>query len=115
MADQSTPPRCSFYERTPVEGGYRYEKISLMNPRGDTSLETDHPPLVGDLIFLSDATSERRGQYRVIERSWLHSSWGSTDWPYGEAASTTGPLLDVIVEAAEGPFVDEVPSVDEEE
>lgn len=108
MADRSTPPRCSFYERTPVEGGYRYDKISLTNPRGDTYLETDQPPLVGDLIFLSDAVSERRGQYQVVERSWLHSSWGSTDWPYGEPASTTGPLLDIVVEAAMGPFADEV-------
>lgn len=108
MAERNTPPRCSFYERTPVEGGYHYEKISLRNPRGDTYLETDHPPLVGDLIFLSDATSDRRGQYRVIERSWLHSSWGSTDWPYVESVSTTGPLLDIVVERAEGPFVNEV-------
>lgn len=114
MTDQSTPPRCSFYERTPVEGGYRYEKISISSPRGDTRMETAHPPLVGDLIFLSDATSERAGQYRVIERSWLHSSWGSTDWPYDKPASKTGPLLDIVVERAAGPFMDEVSSAEEE-
>ncbi|WP_019059995.1 hypothetical protein [Streptomyces prunicolor] len=107
-------PRCSFYERTPVEGGYRYEKISIKSPRGDTHMVTGHPPLVGDLIYLRDMVKERGGQFRVIDRSWLHSSWGSTSWPYDQPASSVGPLLDIVVEATEGPFVNEVPGVEEE-
>lgn len=40
---------------------------------------------------------------------WLHVGYGSDPWPRGTLTSKKGPLLDIIVEAAEGLFVDEVP------
>ena len=106
-------PRCQFYERVKVEGGYRYNMISINGPGGYGRFVTPHPPAVGDLISLWDAHEKRGGVFRVVDRAWLHSSYGSTDWPYGSPASKEGPLLDVVVEAAEGPFVDEVPGEDE--
>lgn len=108
-------PRCQFYERTAVEGGFRYDMISINGPMGAGRLVTPHPPAVGDLISLWDVHERRGGTFRVIERAWMYSSYGSTDWPYGTPASKEGPLLDIVVEAAEGPFVDEVPSGDDEE
>jgi hypothetical protein len=103
-------PRTSFHERIPVEGGYRYRKISINNRQGDTCLHTPHPPAVGDLIQLWDATERRGGMYQVVARQWLHSSYGSMDWPTGQSDSSVGPLLDIVVEAAEGVFRDEAPS-----
>ncbi len=108
-------PRCQFYERVQVEGGYRYDMINLNGPAGYGRLVTPHPPATGDLISLWDAHEKRGGAFRVLERAWHHSSYGSTDWPYGSPASKEGPLLDIVVEAAEGPFVGEVPHEDEEE
>lgn len=107
-------PRCQFYERVEVEGGYRYDQINVNGPTGFDPLVTPHPPAVGDLIHLWDAYKKRGGTFRVVERAWHHSSYGSTDWPYGSPVSKEGPLLDIIVEAAVGPFVDEAPSEDEE-
>lgn len=105
-------PRCQFYERTAVEGGYRYEMIHLDGPGGYDRFVTPHLPARGDLISLWDAHEKRGGVFRVIERAWHHSSYGSADWPYGQRTSNEGPLLDIIVEGADGPFVDEVPSED---
>ncbi|MFE2164903.1 hypothetical protein ACFXB3_07485 [Streptomyces sp. NPDC059447] len=106
-------PRVSFYERTAIQGGYRYRKISINNRHGDTHLHTLHPPVVGDLIQLWDATERRGGMYQVVARQWLHSSYGSMDWPHGESSPNVGPLLDIVVEAAEGAFRDEAPSEEE--
>jgi hypothetical protein len=106
--------RCNFYRRSPVDVGlWRYDHISLAGPHGDTFLHTPHPPHVGDLIGLYDPFTKKGGVHRVVERSWTHSSWGSADWPYGEPRPHVGPLLDVIVEDAEGPFRDEAPQDDE--
>ena len=101
-------PRCKFHERIKVEGGYRYELINIEGPHGFGRFVTAHPPAVGDLIGLWDAYAQRGGTFRVIERMWLHSGYGSTDWPHGSSMSKEGPLLDIVVEAAEGLFVDEV-------
>lgn len=108
-------PRCQFYVRTPVEGGFRYDMISIDGPNGAGRMVTAYPPAVGDLISLWDALKRQGGTYRVLERAWMHSSYGSTDWPYAERTSKEGPLLDVIVEAAEGPFVDEVSDDEDDE
>jgi len=101
-------PRCQFYERVKVEGGYRYDRININGPSGFGRFVTPHPPAVGDLIGLWDAYEKRGGTFRVVDRMWLHSGYGSTDWPHGSPVSQEGPLLDLVVEAAEGPFVDEV-------
>jgi hypothetical protein len=103
-------PRCQFYERVKVEDGYRYDRININGPNGFGRFVTPHPPVVGDLISLWDADEKRGGTFRVVERAWHHSSYGSTDWPYGSPTSKEGPLLDIIVEVAAGPFVDEVPN-----
>jgi hypothetical protein len=108
-------PRCGFHERVAVEDGYRYDRINIDGPGGFDRLVTPYPPAVGDLITLWDAHERRGGMFRVVERAWHHSSYGSTDWPYGSPASKEGPLLDIIVEAAEGPFADEVPTAEDEE
>lgn len=102
-------PQCSFYVRSPVEsGGYYYDHVSVGGYQADGCLWTSHPPQVGDIIHLWDQNTKSGGQYRVIERAWMHSSYGSANWPYGQAEPTGGPMLDVIVEAAEGLFRDQV-------
>ncbi|MER6832680.1 hypothetical protein ABT320_01600 [Streptomyces cellulosae] len=109
MTDTGYPaPRCQFYERVKVKGGFRYDLINVSGPNGFDRFVTPHPPAVGDLISLWDAHRERGGVYRVVDRAWHHSSYGSTDWPYGSQAPKRGPLLDIVVEAAGGLFVDEV-------
>lgn len=107
--------RCIFAERTAVDGGFRYDRISIANRDGDGYLRTPMPPVVGDLIHLRDISEDGpRGMFVVVARQWSYSSWGSTDWPYGEAESKQGPMLDIIVERAEGVYQDEVYDPDAE-
>jgi hypothetical protein len=107
--------RCNFYRRTPVtDGRYRYDFIQHGDHAGDGFLRTPHPPLVGDLINLYDPQAKTAGTYRVIERSWTHSAWGSPNGPYGEPRPHVGPILDVVVETAEGVFRDEAPLEEED-
>jgi hypothetical protein len=113
---QLKSPRCAFYERTAVEGGYRYTSIHVQGPPGGGGyLHTDHPPVPGDLIHLWDSLTDQGGPYQVVARHWLHSSYGSPDWPYDLAASTEGPLVYIVVEPAEGVFRNEIPREEEEE
>lgn len=109
--------RCAFYARSRVSdtpGAFRFDSIGIETPEGFGRLPTQHPPAVGDLISLSgqrvNAVGEVEqvdGMFRVVERQWLHPEYGSRDWPRGGPAHR-GPLLDVIVEAAEGAFAEEV-------
>lgn len=96
------PARCSFYVRTAARGGFTYEHVSLDLPAGEVRLSLDHPPAVGDLVDLPG------GVYRVAERAWRYSQYGSGDWPRLERHAKVGPMLDLIVDRAEGPFRDEV-------
>jgi hypothetical protein len=106
--------RCNFYRRTPADVGlYTYDPINHSAHRGDSYLHTPHPPLIGDLIALYDPHTKKSGVYKIIARAWNHSSWGSTNWPHGEPRPKVGPLLDLIVETAPGPFHDEAPQDDE--
>jgi hypothetical protein len=109
--------RCSFYVRIQVtdEPTFRYAPVRLDSPMGHGYLVTVHPPMVGDLISLYDHQAHAGGAYRVIDRSWTHSSYGSANWPHVEDRPRVGPMLDVIVEAAEGPFVAQVASSEDEE
>lgn len=100
--------------RTKVEGGYTYERLSLRNANGQTDLVTPYVPAVGDLIHLT-SHEKGHGTYIVVQRAWGHSSFGSADWPYGQLRPTSGPIVDLIVEAAVGPFVDEVVVSDEDD
>lgn len=100
--------RCHFYLRERVKDGqFFYSSVLLQGPKGDGCLHTFHPPAVGDLIYLWDKLQKGPGSVRVLARSWLHASWGSTHWPHGAAFPTDVPLLDIIVEREDGPFVDE--------
>lgn len=105
---------CSFYIRTRASGGWRYSPVDLSDSEHQGHLRTTHPPATGDLIYLYDRTSQEGGAFRVIERAWQHSSWGSVNWPYTEAMPAVGPALDVIVEPATGLFRDEAPKPEEE-
>lgn len=98
-----TPVRCWFYERVAADGGgWHYDRIARRGPDGADALVTATPPAVGDSVYLPG------GMFRVVERSWLYSAWGSVDWPYGEPEPVVGPMLDCVVERCAGLFVDEV-------
>lgn len=101
-----TDARCSFSVRTAVEGGWRYDRVSLRGPY-QPYLRTAMPPAVDDLIWLSGDDDQPWGQFRVVARSWHYPQYGSVDYPH-VGGIKEGPMLDVIVEAAVGPFVDEV-------
>ena len=103
-----TPVRCQFHVRTPADGGWYYDHVRIAGPESDGDLHTTYPPAVGDLIFLWDAFKRSGGRFRVVGRDWLHAGWGSTYWPYTERQSTVGPELQLIVEPADGLFVDQV-------
>jgi hypothetical protein len=78
--------------------------MSVEGPTADGQLLTYHPPQVGDLLLLPDPRTGHPGNYQVVRRGWLYSAYGSANWPIGELAPKTPPLLDIIVEAAEGLF-----------
>lgn len=104
-----TAPLCSFYVRTPAEdeGMFHYDSIALANPRGDGHLLTPHPPVVGDHIHLWDVSTDSGGTFEVIARRWLHTSFGATDWPVLDAVPVSGPLMEIVVVASEGVFVNQ--------
>lgn len=115
MADMPSP-RCLFAIRYPAGGGtWWYRRVLIADPAGQGYLVTAWPPSPGDLITLWDQDLERRGLpqpdggpcFRVVERCWGHPGWGSATWPYGAAAPSDGPLADIIVEPAAGPYRDE--------
>lgn len=107
----SSYPRVRFHVRFPA-GDYRwrYEPVSIRNPEGAGFVPLEYPPAAGDLISLWDEGDEElRGTFRVLERMWAHSERGSADWPYGEREPRSGPLLEIVVEPADGPCRDEAP------
>lgn len=107
----TTPPRCMFAVRVPAgDGKFWYQRIDIASPSASVGIEMAYPPAVGDLITLWD----RRGPqpeggpiFRVTDRLWSHASWGSANWPYGKNEPSEGPMVDIIVEPAEGPYRDE--------
>jgi len=110
------PVVCSFYIRTPAgDSQFQYESVNIGSPHGDGKMHTPYPPAVGDLIHLRDTIKQSGGTYEVIIRQWLHSSYGSTNWPVLEQQPTVGPLLELLVEPAEGVFRDQAPRPDDEE
>jgi hypothetical protein len=40
---------------------------------------------------------------------WSYAAFGSVVWPYGKSEPAEGPMLDIIVEPAEGVYRDEAP------
>jgi len=118
MSTSSSWPRVRYAVRYPAgDGRWRYEPVDIAHPDGSGFIPVEHPPAVGDLINLYDRSRAARKLppleggpvFRVLARLWVHSSWGSADWPYGEREPRSGPLLDIIVEPADGPYRDEAP------
>ena len=109
----TTLPRCHFAVRYPAgEGKWRYQPISIAGPGGGYTLDTAWVPQPGDLISLWDRSGDRPQPdggpvFRVVDRLWSHASWGSANWPYGKNEPQEGPMVDIIVEPAEGPYRDE--------
>jgi hypothetical protein len=114
-----TRVRCSFHLRTPSEthpGLFNYDQIAINSRNHDGKLHTDHPPLIGDSIYLHDLSGRiQGGLFKVIDRNWLHSSYGSVDWPITQPQPSSGPLLEILVERSEGFFQDEAPTDEDEE
>lgn len=106
--------RCTFAERVEVDGGYRYDRVSLHSPDGDGALRTTMPPVVGDLIYLYDQSEQGpRGMFEVVARQWHYPSFGSVNWPH-VGGIREGPSLDVVVVRATGVYRDEVETPDDE-
>lgn len=101
------PPRCTFHLRTAVEGGYRYDQISVAAPESG-NLRTPYPPAVGDVVCLS-LDQGAPGTYVVVARQWMHPAYGSMAWPAGQMRPSGGPMLTIVVEPADGVFRDEQP------
>jgi hypothetical protein len=94
-----------------TDSHWRYRRISPGSPYGSGRLPMRFPPVIGDLIILQDAYEEIEGGpvFRVVDRQWAHSQYRSPDWPYDAPEPREGPLLDVIVEPAEGVYRNEQP------
>lgn len=103
----SPPPRITFAIRHPVGPYYQYRRVSLDQP--DRSyLITEHVPAVGDLIWMWDTEFQRGYNCRVVERSWSFPGYGSVSFPYSSREPRDGPLLDIIVEEATGPYRNQI-------
>lgn len=105
-------PRVRFAIRFPAgDGTWRYEHPDIRHPDGSGSIPMEYPPAAGDLIHLWDSKGpgELSGTFRVLERDWMHSSYGSADFPYGEREPRTGPRLEILCEPADGLYRDEAP------
>jgi hypothetical protein len=106
--------RCRFYVRTVLSEGppptARYDAINVRGWHDDGCVHTQHPPTVGDLVYLIDDITKTDGTYRVLERAWSHPNYGSAYWLPGTPTPKRGPSVDYIVERAEGLFRHEVPA-----
>ncbi len=98
--------RIAFHIHTATPKGYTYESVHL-HPHG--RLETPYPPNVGDLVHLPGYPTS----HQVVSRAWSYPQHGSADWPYG-ARPSEGPLLDLIVEPAIGPFNDDATETEDD-
>jgi hypothetical protein len=111
-----TPPldaTCWFYVRTPVPGKttFRYEMVHQYT-YGTDSWNTVHVPAAGDLVSFRD--DGHTGVYRVLARDWMYPAYPSGSWPYSEKYPDHGPIVQIIVEQAEGLFIDQEPEEDED-
>ena len=104
---------CAFYERTDADDGqFHYRRAYPHTPDGSGMIRTTCPPAVGDLVSVRDQSEDGpSGTFRVIERAWMHPSFGSAHWPHVGGVQH-GPILDLIVVADPGPFRDEAPVED---
>lgn len=108
----STFARVTFSVRRPTpDNHWDYQRISPDSPYGSGFVPMNFPPVVGDLIILQDAHREVEGGpvFQVIGRQWAHSNYGSPSWPHNAPEPREGPLLNIVVEPAEGIFRNERP------
>lgn len=98
----TTSVRCSFYLVQEVSDGFTYEPFTIDAPGGGAyGYWLDLPPTVGDLIFLFDSNHDgMRGEFVVVRRRWMHSQYGSMNWPYTSSDKTAPASLDVLVRRA---------------
>lgn len=102
------PPEVKFAVRYPAgSGAWRYEALDIPNP-GGSFMPLEYLPAAGDLVTLWDRSGHVEGgpHFRVVARSWSYSGYGSVNWPYGQREPSSGPLVDIIVEPAGGPYSD---------
>ena len=89
---------CTFYVRLPkADGFFIHERININTPMGIGSMRTSNPPEIGDCISLYDSFTKRGGVFKVIARQWMHSSYGSANWPVTETESKMPPSLSIVV------------------
>jgi hypothetical protein len=96
---------CRFYLRTEQPDGQRYE---LVDWGGTFSVCLEDVPAVGDLVHRPTVT------LRVETRAWMIATRGSMDWPGNQDGPNVVPSVDLICTAAEGPFLDEAPTNEED-
>lgn len=102
------PTRCHFYVRHRVDGGYHYASFDPGTPESPF-IPLSTAPQVGDLVWLYDRATKAGTTHQVLERSWQYPEYGSRNWPHGAPGPTVGPMVEIIVEPAEGLFRNEVP------
>lgn len=104
-------PRCSFAVRYPAGNGkWRYQRVSVDSGPLAGYAPMTSPPIPGDLITLHGRPGSRPEEgpvFRVVERMFTYPSYGSGSWPYGKTKPEEGPLIDFIVEPAQGLYRDE--------
>jgi hypothetical protein len=88
---------------------FDYESLYVDGFANDGHLHTPYPPAVGDTIGLHARNLDLDGVFRVIARDWTPVQYGSANWPHGQQRPKAGPILQLIVELAEGPFQNEAP------
>ena len=108
------PVRCDFSVRRPApDNKWNYERLRFETWYGNTFLPLAYPPAVGDLIILQpdpEPAHETGGPiFRVVGRMWAHPQYGSMSWKYGTPTPESGPSLDIVVEPAEGLYLNEAP------
>jgi len=113
-ADLDTWIPVSFYERKIVSPDpvhrYRYEPLDEKYSQfgADLGFPVNFPPTVGDWIIIGS------GSFRVIDRQWMCSGYGSTYWPTLEDRPVVPHRLTLILErSTEGPFAWEAESEEE--
>lgn len=91
---------CGFTLRELADNGYhRFTPLTVRTPRGDGRIRTTMPPIVGDTVFLSCTDRDLSNRYRIIDREWMHPSWGSVLFPIdGGIRDGGGASLDYLVE-----------------
>ena len=96
--------RLSFVIREPtaLAGQYRYRTAYVHN-EGGHGYPSAFVPRIGDLIHIP-APSTKMG--RVYDVVWLWPAYGSQAWPH-TLLPKDGPIVQVFVDEARGPYVDE--------